>query len=138
VYALTINFIKHKVVPRKASLNLTDAELRLMEVLWTKGAGTVTDVIEGLPPDVSLAYSSVLTTLRVLENKGYLEHTKEGRAFIYRPLVNREEACESALGHLLSRFFNGSPELLMLNLVANSKLKKKDLQKLRERIAKED
>jgi len=124
-------------VPRKPSLNLTDAELRLMEVLWTKGSGTVTDVIEGLPPDVTLAYSSVLTTLRVLENKGYLEHTKEGRAFTYRPLVNREEARESALGHLLSRFFNGSPELLMLNLVNSRKLKTKDLQKLRERIAKQ-
>jgi predicted transcriptional regulator len=108
-----------------------------MEVLWSKRSGTVTDVIEGLPSDVSLAYSSVLTTLRVLENKGYLEHTKEGRAFIYRPLVDREEARESALGHLLSRFFDGSPELLMLNLVDGRKLKKKQLQQLRERIARE-
>ena len=125
-------------MPRKPSLNLTDAELRLMEVLWTRGSGTVNDVMERLPKNVSLAYSSVLTTLRVLENKGYLEHTKEGRAFIYRPLVGRDEARESALGHLLHRFFNGSPELLMLNLVDGRKLKGKQLKQLRERIAKEE
>jgi predicted transcriptional regulator len=109
-----------------------------MEVLWARGSGTVTDVMEGLPKNVSLAYSSVLTTLRVLENKGYLEHTKEGRAFIYRPLVGRDEARESALGYLLHRFFNGSPELLMLNLVDGRKLKAKHLKQLRERIAKEE
>lgn len=125
-------------MPRKPSLNLTDAELRLMEVLWVKKAGTVTDVMEGLPDDVCLAYSSVLTTLRVLENKGYLQHTKEGRAFIYRPLVGREQAQESALGHLLHRFFNGSPELLMLNLVDGRKLNPKHLKQLRERIAREE
>ncbi len=123
-------------MPRKPSLNLTDAELRLMEVLWARGSGSVTDVIEGLPPDVNLAYSSVLTTLRVLENKGYLEHEKDGRAFIYRPLVGREQARESALSHLLHRFFDGSPELLMLNLVDGRKIKKKQLEKLKERIAK--
>jgi predicted transcriptional regulator len=107
-----------------------------MEVLWARGSGSVTDVIEGLPPDVNLAYSSVLTTLRVLENKGYLEHEKDGRAFIYRPLVGREQARESALSHLLHRFFDGSPELLMLNLVDGRKIKKKQLEKLKERIAK--
>jgi predicted transcriptional regulator len=122
-------------VPRKQSLNLTDAELRLMEVLWDKGPGTVTDVMERLPANVSLAYSSVLTTLRVLESKGYLEHTKESRAFVYRPLVDREEARESAISHLVHRFFNGSPELLMLNLVEGRKLSRKHLSKLRERIA---
>jgi predicted transcriptional regulator len=74
----------------------------------------------------------------VLENKGYLQHTKEGRAFIYRPLVGREQARESALGHLLHRFFNGSPELLMLNLVDGRKLNPKHLKQLRERIAREE
>ena len=123
---------------RKPSLNLTDAELRLMEVLWNKGSGAVADVMAGLPKEVNIAYSTVLTTLRVLENKGYLRHTKEGRAFIYSPTVDREQARESALGNLLRRFFDGSPELLMLNLVNSRKLHRKHLQQLRERIAAEE
>ena len=93
--------------------------------------------MEGLPESINLAYSSVLTTLRVLENKGYLRHTKEGRAFIYRPLVGRDQARESAISHLLHRFFQGSPDLLMLNLVEGSKVSKKQLRQLRERIAAE-
>lgn len=127
-------------MPGKVFLNLTDAELRLMEVLWKRGSGTVSDVVEGLPPDVSLAYSTVLTTLRVLENKGYLEHTKDSRAFVYRPVVGREQARESAIGHLVHRFFHGSPELLMLSLVDGRKVSKKHLKKLRDRIdaAQED
>jgi predicted transcriptional regulator len=125
-------------MPRKPSLNLTDAELRLMEVLWDKGPGTVAHVMEGLPSTVVLAYSSVLTTLRVLENKGYLQHTKEGRAFIYRPLVDRGQARESAISHLVHRFFDGSPELLILNLAEGSKVNTKQLRKLRERIAAEE
>jgi predicted transcriptional regulator len=124
-------------MPRKQSLDLTDAELRLMEVLWNRGSGTVSDVIEGLPESVNLAYSTVLTTLRVLENKGYLRHTKEGRAFVYRPAVGRDQARDSAIGHLVHRFFNGSPELLMLNLVEGRKVQAKQLRQLRERIAAE-
>jgi predicted transcriptional regulator len=125
-------------VPRKPSLNLTDAELRLMEVLWDRGSGTVSEVMDGLPKNVALAYSTVLTTLRVLENKGYLRHIKEGRAFVYRPAVNREQARESAISHLVHRFFNGSPELLMLNLVEGRKVNSKQLRQLRDRIAAEE
>jgi len=124
-------------VPRKKSPSLTDAELRLMEVLWTIGSGTVADVADALPSGVPLAYSSVLTTLRVLENKGYLTHGKEGRAFIYRPLVGREQARQSAVAHLVSRFFENSPELLMLNLLGDGKLKPGELDRLKARIEKE-
>jgi predicted transcriptional regulator len=122
-------------LPRKKSRTLTDAELRLMEVLWERGSGAVSDVVDGLPNTVSLAYSTVLTTLRVLEQKGYLRHEKEGRAFVYRPLVGREQARDSATTHLIRRFFSGSPELLMLNLVERRKLSAKQLKELRERIA---
>ena len=124
-------------MPRKKSPSLTDAELRLMEVLWTIGSGTVADVADALPSGVPLAYSSVLTTLRVLENKGYLTHGKEGRAFIYRPLVGREQARQSAVAHLVSRFFENSPELLMLNLLGDGKLKPGELDRLKARIEKE-
>jgi predicted transcriptional regulator len=124
-------------MPRQKSSNLTDAELRLMDVLWTIGSGTVSEVADALPPKVPLAYSSVLTTLRVLENKGYLTHTKQGRAFIYHPLVGREQARKSAVAHLLGRFFENSPELLMLNLIGDGKIKPGELARLTARIEKE-
>ena len=119
---------------RKKSTNLTDAELRLMEVVWEKGKATVSEVVESLPKDVPLAYSTVLTTLRILENKGYLRHTKEGRSFIYHPVVRKQEARENALTHLLRRFFDGSPELLVLNLVERRKIGARELARLRKKI----
>jgi predicted transcriptional regulator len=119
---------------RKKSSSLTDAELRLMEVLWEKGSATVSEVVEGLPKNVPLAYSTVLTTLRILENKGYLRHKKDGRAFVYRPVVGREQACENAITHLLRRFFENSPELLMLNLMEGKKIDARELARLRNRI----
>ena len=122
---------------RKKSPNLTDAELRLMEVLWEKGAATVSEVVEQLPKSVPLAYSTVLTTLRILENKGYLRHSKDGRAFVYRPIVGREQARENAVIHLLRRFFENSPELLMLNLLEGKKISVKELERLRKRIGEE-
>ena len=124
-------------MPRPKASTLTDAELKLMTVLWEKGSATVSDVVDSLPAGVPLAYSTVLTTLRVLEKKGYLRHIKEGRAFVYRPVVGRDQARDSATTQLIRRFFGGSPELLMLSLVEGRKLSPKHLRELRERIAKE-
>jgi predicted transcriptional regulator len=124
-------------LPRPKSPTLTDAELKLMTVLWEKGSATVSDVVDSLPTGVPLAYSTVLTTLRVLEKKGYLRHIKEGRAFVYRPVVARDQARDSATTQLIRRFFGGSPELLMLSLVERRKLNPKHLRELRARIAKE-
>ena len=122
---------------RKKSPHLTDAELRLMEVLWAKGQATVSEVMEGLPKNLDLAYSTVLTTLRILENKGFLRHVKDGRAFVYRPLVDRSAAQETAVAHLVRRFFADSPELLMLNLIERKKISAKELAALRKRIAED-
>jgi predicted transcriptional regulator len=119
---------------RKKSSYLTDAELRLMEVVWEKGKATVAEVVEELSPDVPLAYSTVLTTLRILENKGYLRHTKDGRSFVYHPLVKREQARQNALAYLLRRFFEDSPELLMLNLMKRGEIDARQLARLRSRI----
>jgi predicted transcriptional regulator len=119
---------------RRKSSHLTDAELRLMEVLWEKGAATVSEVVGAVAAEAPLAYSTVLTTLRILENKGYLRHKKEGRAFVYRPVVAREKAQESAIKHVLRRFFEDSPELLVLNLVERKKITADHLNKLRKRI----
>jgi predicted transcriptional regulator len=119
---------------RKKSANLTDAELKLMDILWERGSATVADVVDDLPKNPPLAYSTVLTTMRILENKGYVRHTKEGRAFIYHPLVGREQARESAVTHLLGKFFENSPELLMLNLIEGKKIDSTELERLRRRI----
>ena len=121
-------------MPRKKSPHLTDAELRLMEVLWEKGQGTVADVAAALPKSLNLHYSTVLTTLRILETKGYLRHTQEGRAFIYEPVVGRDEARESAVEHLVGKFFQGSPELLVLNLMDTADIRPEDLKRLRKRL----
>ena len=122
---------------RSKSPHLTDAELRLMDVLWDKGRATVSEVMDALPKSVPLAYSTVLTTLRILENKGYLEHTKDSRAFVYKPLIGRHQARETAVTHLLRRFFEGSPDLLMLNLVERGGISPEELARLRKRIHRE-
>ena len=119
---------------RKKSPNLTEAELRLMDVLWDKGAATVGEVADALPEDLDLAYNTVLTTLRILEDKGYVQHVKanEGRAFVYTPLVGRDEAGRSAVRYLVSRFFRNSPELLVLNLLNDEGLSHKELGRIRK------
>ncbi|NUN01529.1 MAG: BlaI/MecI/CopY family transcriptional regulator [Bryobacteraceae bacterium] len=119
---------------RPKSPMLTDAELRLMEVLWDRGPSTVGEVTEALPKGVELAYSSVLTTLRILEQKGYARHEKRGRAFVYAPLIRRRDAQTSAVRHLLGRFFEDSPELLVLNVLEDERLSAAELRKLRKMI----
>ena len=117
---------------RKPSSHLTDAELRLMDVLWTKGAATVAEVLESLPGQPPLAYSSVITILRILETKGYVRHSKEGRAFHYEPLVARQQARRSAIAQVLQRFFDGSPELLMASLFEDRAIDARELRRLRK------
>ncbi len=119
---------------RTKTTGLTDAELRLMEVIWDKGSATVGDVVDALPRRTPLAYSTVLTTLRILEEKGYLRHVKEGRAFIYHPAVGRDEARDTAVGHLVRRFFGGSHGQLALNLVEKKRIEAAELKRLRQRI----
>ena len=122
---------------RKKSPHFTDAELRLMEVLWNKGSATVSDVLEGLKTKPALAYSTVITTLRILETKGYVNHTKEGRAFTYQPLIGLDEARQSAITHLLQRLFEGSPELLVTSLFEDRKISAAEMKRLRALIEEE-
>ncbi len=120
---------------RKASLQLTEAELRLMDVLWRKGTGTVGEIADSVAADPPLAYTTVLTTLRILEKKGFVKHTKQSRAFVYEPAIDRDQASSGAVRHLLRRFFDDSPELLVANLLKDEKLGRKDLERLRKLIA---
>jgi predicted transcriptional regulator len=118
---------------RKKSPTLTDAELRLMDVIWQKRSASAAEVLEALP-DAELAYTTVLNTLRILEAKGYVRHTKDGKAFIYHPIVERHEASRTALQYIVSRFFGNSPRLLVSNLIADEQLSKQDLRRLKQLI----
>lgn len=125
-------------MPRKKSLTLTEAELRLMNVLWNKGASTVGEVTESLRGKSALAYSTVLTMMRILEQKGYVNHTRRERAFVYEPLVDRRAARRSALRHLMSRFFDNSAELLVLNVLEDEEIDAGELRRLRKLISEAD
>ena len=119
-------------MPRKPSETLTEAELRVMNVVWSKEPATVQQVLDWLSADYDLAYNSVLTTIRILEKKGYLKHTKDGRAHIYRPVIAREEASRSEVRHLVSRFFGNSHQSLLLNLLQEQNFNAEDLKQLRQ------
>ena len=118
-------------MPPRKSATLTEAELRLMDVLWQRGSATVQEVLDSLPADQPLAYNSVLTTIRVLEKKGYLGHTKDGRAYVYKPIVERQDATRSEVRHLISRFFKDSHEMLVLNILEDESIDADELRRLR-------
>ena len=125
-------------MPPKQSPTLTEAELRIMDVLWLKGAATVQQVLDWLPEKPALAYNSVLTTVRILEKKGYVKHVKDGRAHVYEPLVGRQEATRSEIRHLIGRFFRDSHEALVLNILEDESLDDKELTRLREVLERSD
>jgi predicted transcriptional regulator len=118
-------------VPPKQSETLTEAELRIMDVLWLKGSATVQQVLDAFPPKPALAYNSVLTTIRILERKGYVKHLKDGRAHVYSPVVGRQEATRCEIRHLVGRFFRNSHEQLVLNILEDHGMEPKELDRLR-------
>ena len=119
---------------RPPSLGLTDAELRVMRVLWARKRATVGDVVARLVGTHTPAYNTVLTTLGILERKGYVTHEKDGRAFAYLPIVDRSEARHSALSQVLNRFFDDSPRLLVLDLLGHERTDAEELRRVRELI----
>ena len=121
-------------MPPRKSNTLTEAELRLMKILWRRGESAVTDLVAGLPEDEPLAYNSVLTTIRILEQKGYVDHRQEGRAFVYRPCIAEDEASRSEVKHILNRFFGNSRERLLLSLLGDEEVTPAELERLRAAI----
>jgi BlaI family transcriptional regulator, penicillinase repressor len=119
-------------VPRKTSETLTEAELRIMQVLWQMESGTVQQILDALPEKPALAYNTVLTTIRILERKGYVGHDKDGRAHIFRPTVARDEASRSEIRHLVGRFFRNSHEDLVLNILEDRGIAPQELERLRK------
>ena len=121
-------------MPPRKSNTLTEAELRLMRVLWERGECAVSEVVAAIANAAPLAYTSVLTTIRVLEKKGYVTHRQEGRAFLYSPLVAQREASRSEVKHVLQRFFGNSRERLLLSLLGDDEITPGELKRIRQAI----
>ncbi len=121
---------------RHTSPTLTEAELRVMDLIWKLGEATVSEVLEEMPVKQRPAYNTVLTTLRILERKGHVSHTKDGRAHVYRPLSSRNQTRSQAARHVISSFFEGSPSLLLRNVLEDNRLSSNDIEQLKEMIQK--
>ena len=122
-------------MPPRRSITLTEAELRIMRILWSRGESLVSDLVSAMPDDNPLAYNSVLTTVRVLEQKGYVLHRQEGRAFLYSPCIAEHDASRNEVGHVMDRFFNNSRERLMLSLLGDGQITPEELQRLKSAIS---
>lgn len=125
-------------MPPKQSETLTDAELRVMRVLWGKGSGTVQQVLDSITEKPALAYNSILTTIRILERKGYLKHSKDGRAHVYVPVVRQQDATRTEIRHLVGRFFGNSQEDLVLNILEDQGIQPEELDRLRKMLDRRD
>ena len=119
-------------MPRKKTLTLTNAEHRIMEVIWAKGSATVADVVEAL--NGKDAYTTILTLMTILKVKGYLSSRKAGRAFVFVPRVDRDTAARKAVHQLLSKFFAGSPSELVLSFLREEELTPQELDAIKKKI----
>lgn len=117
---------------RSKSATLTEAELPIMNVLWEKGSATVHEVLQALPSKPTLAYNTVLTTVRILETKGYVKHVKDKRTHVYMPSIDRKEATRFEVKHLVSRFFGNSHEQLVLNILEEGTIDADELARVRQ------
>lgn len=117
---------------RKKASTLTNAELRIMEVIWARGSATVAEVVEAL--EGKDAYTTILTLMRILKAKGYLATRKEGRAHVFTPKVDRDTAARKAVHQLLSKFFSGSPSELVLTFLREEELTPDELDVLKRKI----
>jgi predicted transcriptional regulator len=119
---------------RKRSAALTDAEADVMAVLWRLRRASVGEVVAGMKKTRAVTYSTVQTILRILETKGYVTHDKVARAFIYEPVVDERQARRRALRHLVRRLFEGSPSLLVLNVLEDDEIDAAEREQLRKLI----
>jgi len=122
-------------MPPRKSNTLTEAELRLMKLLWARGESAVADLVAAIPEAEALAYTSVLTTIRILEQKGYVRHRQDGRAFLYSPCVAEQDASRSEVRHMMRRFFGDSRERLLLSVLGDDEIDAEELARLKQAIA---
>jgi predicted transcriptional regulator len=123
---------------RKQSRTLTDGEHRIMEVLWQKGSATVAEVAEALEGKGGDAYTTILTMMRIMRDKGYLRCRKEGRAHVYIPRVDRDTAARKAVRQLLGKFFAGSPGELVLSFLRDEEISLKEIDELKRKIVEQE
>lgn len=114
-----------------ASIILTRQELQIMKVIWGLGAGTVKDVCDTMSRTKPVAYTTILTLMGILEEKGALAHTRIGRAFLFRPLLSRRQATRNMVHDVIMRFFDGSPEGLVEDILDNEALNPIQLEAVR-------
>ncbi len=119
---------------RKKSSTLTEFEQRIMNILWQRKELSVREATELLSLERPVAYTTVLTMFKILKEKGYVRHRKEGRAFIYHAIINQTDARRSALSKLIDQFFNGSPEVLAQHLLEENDLDLTELDAMRQDI----
>ncbi|MEO6079064.1 MAG: BlaI/MecI/CopY family transcriptional regulator [Steroidobacteraceae bacterium] len=117
---------------------LTTTELEMMNVVWRLGRCTVHQVIEELRPHRTLAYSSVSTMVRILEQKGFVSSEKEGRGHLYTPSISKETYQVRSLRHMVQHVFDGTPTLLVQRLVNSEQLNPADLERIRRSISKKN
>jgi predicted transcriptional regulator len=109
-----------------------------MKVLWEKGSGTVQQVLDSIAEKPALAYNTILTTIRILERKGYLRHSKDGRAHVFVPVVRQQDATRTEIRHLVSRFFRDSHEDLVLNILEDRGIQPEEIDRLRKMLDRRD
>ena len=119
---------------RKKSQTLTEAELKIMEVLWERGTASVKDVTNVLCRRRTVAYNTVLTMMKILKEKGYAAYEKKGRAFIYRPLINEHQARAGALKYMMHQFFRNSPSLLMSDLLEHQDIEPAEMRRMQDNL----
>src|SRR5712664_534954 len=119
-------------MPKKKFLTLTNAEHRIMEVIWARGSATVAEVVEALQGKD--AYTTILTLMRILKAKGYLSTRKEGRAHVFTPRVDRDTVARKAVRQLLTKFFSGSPSELVLSFLREEELTSEELEEIKRKI----
>jgi predicted transcriptional regulator len=112
---------------RRKKSTLTDQELEIMKVVWDLGKATVRDVYEVLLERRRIAYTTVMTMMKILEGKGYLKKSREDRAYLYRPSEPKDSVIRGMVREFVNRVFNGSAEPLLMHLVADEKLSEKEL-----------
>jgi BlaI family penicillinase repressor len=122
---------------RSKSPTLTDQELEIMKVVWDRETVTVRDVYEELLEKRKVAYTTVMTMMNILEQKGHLVKTQEDRAYLYRSTKPRNQVIRGMVREFVNRVFNGSAEPLLLHLVEDRKLSEKDIEEMRTLIRKE-
>src|SRR5690348_1866066 len=121
---------------RRRSKTLTEQELEIMKVVWTRESATVRDVYEALLERRKIAYTTVMTMMKILEQKNYLKKSQEDRAYLYRPTRPKNQVIKGMVREFLERVFNGSAEPLLVHLIEDQKLSSKDLEEISRMVRK--